>query len=69
MVAPMLGNIAGKPLTDPDFAAVWAAIDAKGIPVFIHPTAPTGIADRFHLRHPVDPVRVAHALVLGEGRQ
>jgi hypothetical protein len=28
----VLGNIAGKPLTDPDFAAVWAAIDANGIP-------------------------------------
>jgi len=41
----VLGNIAGKPLTDPLFAPVWEAIDRKSLPVFIHPTAPPGIGE------------------------
>lgn len=40
----VLGNIAGKSLTDPGFAEIWAAIDAAGLPVFVHPTAPPGVA-------------------------
>ena len=53
----VLGNIAGKPLTDEQFAPVWRAIDEKGLPVFIHPTAPPGIAamgmDQFNLTPPL----------------
>lgn len=41
----VLGNIAGKALTDEAFAPVWRAIDEKGVPVFIHPTAPPGIGE------------------------
>jgi aminocarboxymuconate-semialdehyde decarboxylase len=41
----VLANIDGKSLTDPSFERVWAAIDAKGLPVLVHPTAPPGVAD------------------------
>jgi len=41
----VLANIGGLPLTDPSFAAIWAAIDAKGLPVLVHPTAPPGVAE------------------------
>ena len=41
----VLANVGGAPLTDPAFAAVWAAIDAKALPVLVHPTAPPGVAD------------------------
>ena len=41
----VLGNIGGKPLTDPLFAPVWKAIDDKALPVFIHPTTPPGIGE------------------------
>jgi aminocarboxymuconate-semialdehyde decarboxylase len=37
-----LANIAGEPLTSPKFAPVWAAIEASGLPAWIHPTAPPG---------------------------
>lgn len=40
----VLANIDGKPLTDPAFEGVWRAIDAKGLPVLVHPTAPPGVA-------------------------
>lgn len=40
----VLGNIAGQPLTDALFAPVWRAIDDRALPVFIHPTAPPGVA-------------------------
>lgn len=36
----MLTNILGAPLTDPGFAPIWEAIEASGLPVFIHPTTP-----------------------------
>jgi aminocarboxymuconate-semialdehyde decarboxylase len=53
----VLGNIAGKPLTDPQFAPVWRAIDDKSLPVFIHPTAPPGIGEmgmnQFNLTPPL----------------
>ena len=40
----VLANIAGRPLTAPEFVPVWQAIDALGLPVLIHPTAPPGVA-------------------------
>jgi aminocarboxymuconate-semialdehyde decarboxylase len=39
----VLANIAGKPLTDPRFQPIWRAIDAAGLPVLVHPTAPPGV--------------------------
>ena len=41
----VLANVDGKSLTDPAFERVWAAIDAKALPVLVHPTAPPGVAD------------------------
>jgi len=38
----VLGNIAGKGLTDPMFEPVWAAIDQRALPVLVHPTDPLG---------------------------
>jgi aminocarboxymuconate-semialdehyde decarboxylase len=40
----VLANVDGKPLTDPTFEPIWRAIDAKGLPVLVHPTAPPGVA-------------------------
>jgi aminocarboxymuconate-semialdehyde decarboxylase len=49
----VLANIDGHPLTDPAFASIWSAIDAKGLLVLVHPTAPPGVGamdmDRFQL--------------------
>lgn len=39
----VLGNIAGRCLTDPAFAPVWQAIDRRALPVLLHPTAPPGL--------------------------
>jgi aminocarboxymuconate-semialdehyde decarboxylase len=39
----VLANIDGSPLTDPAFEAIWRAIDAKSLPVLVHPTAPPGV--------------------------
>ena len=41
----VLANIDGKPLTDPLFAPIWQAIDARSLPVLVHPTAPPGVAE------------------------
>jgi aminocarboxymuconate-semialdehyde decarboxylase len=41
----VLANIDGKPLTDPLFAPIWQAIDARNLPVLVHPTAPPGVRD------------------------
>lgn len=41
----VLANIAGQPLTAPEFAPVWQAIDDLALPVLIHPTAPPGVAE------------------------
>jgi aminocarboxymuconate-semialdehyde decarboxylase len=41
----VLANIDGKSLTDPAFAGIWRAIDARALPVLVHPTAPPGVAD------------------------
>jgi len=38
----VLANIGGASLTDPKFAPIWSAIDRKGLPVLVHPTAPPG---------------------------
>jgi len=35
-----LTNLSGVPLTDPRFRSIWKAIEASGLPVFIHPTTP-----------------------------
>jgi aminocarboxymuconate-semialdehyde decarboxylase len=40
----VLANIDGKPLTDTGFETIWRAIDAKLLPVLVHPTAPPGVA-------------------------
>lgn len=49
----VLANIDGVTLTDPRFADVWAAIDQRGLPVLVHPTAPPGVDQldmgRYHL--------------------
>ena len=39
----VLANIDGRPLTDDAFATIWSAIDANGLPVLVHPTAPPGV--------------------------
>jgi aminocarboxymuconate-semialdehyde decarboxylase len=53
----VLANIGGKPLTDPSFAAIWKAIDARALPVLVHPTAPPGVAEmgmhEFQLTAPI----------------
>ena len=41
----VLANIAGKHLTDPQFAKIWQAIDDAALPVLIHPSAPPGVKD------------------------
>lgn len=41
----VLANISGKHLTDPLFAKIWKAIDAAGLPVLIHPSAPPGVKE------------------------
>lgn len=41
----VLANIDGRDLTDPGFAAVWAEIDRRELPVLVHPTAPQGLRD------------------------
>jgi aminocarboxymuconate-semialdehyde decarboxylase len=38
----VLANIAGRSLTDTQFAPIWQAIDDQGLPVLVHPTAPPG---------------------------
>ena len=38
----VLANVAGRSLTDPFFAPVWAEIDRRGLPVLVHPTDPPG---------------------------
>lgn len=41
----VLANIRGMHLTDPHFAPVWQAIDARSLPVLVHPTTPPGMAE------------------------
>ncbi len=53
----VLANIGGKPLTDAAFGPVWRAIDAKSLPVLVHPTAPPGVGEmamhEFQLTAPI----------------
>jgi aminocarboxymuconate-semialdehyde decarboxylase len=39
----VLANIAGRSLTDPLFAPIWAEIDRRRLPVLVHPTDPPGV--------------------------
>jgi len=39
----VLANVAGRSLTDPMFAPVWAEIDRRALPVLVHPTDPPGV--------------------------
>ena len=39
----VLANVSGKSLTDPMFAPIWQAIDARKLPVLVHPTDPPGV--------------------------
>jgi aminocarboxymuconate-semialdehyde decarboxylase len=39
----VLANIAGASLTEERFAAVWAEIDRRRLPVLVHPSAPPGV--------------------------
>jgi aminocarboxymuconate-semialdehyde decarboxylase len=39
----VLANVAGRSLTDPFFAPVWAEIDRRALPVLVHPTDPPGV--------------------------
>lgn len=41
----VIASIDGASLTDPAFAPVWQAIDDRGLPVLVHPTAPPGTPD------------------------
>ncbi len=41
----VLGNIGGASLTDPRFEPIWAEIDRRELPVFLHPTVPCGCAE------------------------
>ena len=38
----VIANIDGRHLTDPHFDPVWAAIDERELPVFVHPISPPG---------------------------
>jgi len=52
-----LANIRGRDLIDPLFAPIWAEIDRRALPVFVHPTIPPGGSgmrlDEFSLATPV----------------
>jgi aminocarboxymuconate-semialdehyde decarboxylase len=39
----VLANVAGRSLTDPFFAPIWAEIDRRELPVLVHPTDPPGV--------------------------
>jgi aminocarboxymuconate-semialdehyde decarboxylase len=39
----VLANVAGRSLTDPEFAPIWAAINDLALPVLLHPTDPPGV--------------------------
>jgi aminocarboxymuconate-semialdehyde decarboxylase len=41
----VLANVDGRPLADPAFASIWKAIDARALPVLVHPTAPPGVVE------------------------
>jgi aminocarboxymuconate-semialdehyde decarboxylase len=41
----VLANVNGESLTHPKFAPIWQAIDKRGLPVLVHPTAPPGMPE------------------------
>jgi len=41
----VLANINGRSLTEEAFAPIWKAIDKRGLPVLVHPTAPPATGD------------------------
>jgi aminocarboxymuconate-semialdehyde decarboxylase len=41
----VIANIDGAHLTDPAFAAVWAEVERRGLPVLVHPGTPQGVRD------------------------
>jgi aminocarboxymuconate-semialdehyde decarboxylase len=41
----VIANIAGRSLTEPAFAPVWAEIDRRNLPVLVHPGEPPGSDD------------------------
>ena len=40
----VLANVDGRSLTESAFEPIWRAIDARSLPVLVHPTAPPGVA-------------------------
>lgn len=40
-----IANMEGNSLTDPRYARIWEAIDARALPVLVHPTTPPGVAE------------------------
>src|SRR5260370_28243395 len=40
----VLAHLDAKPTTDSAFETIWRAIDARSLPVLVHPTAPPGVA-------------------------
>ncbi|MEE2760186.1 MAG: amidohydrolase family protein [Pseudomonadota bacterium] len=46
-------NVSGMSLTNPHFKSIWDAIEARGLPVLVHPSAPPGVGEmdmqRFNL--------------------
>lgn len=38
----VIANVAGRSLTEPAFEPIWAEIDARGLPVLVHPGEPPG---------------------------
>lgn len=41
----VVANIAGRPLTNPMFTAIWDQIDAAALPVLVHPFTRPGTQD------------------------
>jgi aminocarboxymuconate-semialdehyde decarboxylase len=47
----VLANIRGRHLTDPHFEPIWNAIDARCLPVLVHPTNPPGHGEMDLMRY------------------
>jgi aminocarboxymuconate-semialdehyde decarboxylase len=41
----VLGNVAGRALTEAGFEPIWDEIDRRELPVLLHPSAPPGMAE------------------------
>lgn len=44
-------NVGGMSLTDPRFVPIWKQIDARALPVLVHPAAPPGVAQMDMMRY------------------